>query len=175
MSPTNVPFSTPVIAPLNSVHVAPPSVVNCTLPSSVPTQRIFGSRGDSARFEISLMPSPSLRDSLMSRLTTPIMSMVSRLIWRVRSLVRVHVEPKSFDVNSRLPPRYTVPAVWRDAITGASQSKRYGGSPAGGRGRMSSRSPVLGSTSDRLPLLDEEYTFRQSVWSTALPVPSLKP
>ena len=36
-------------------------------------------------------------------------------------------------------------------------------------------SPVIGSTSDRLPLLDEEYTFRQSLLSTAFPVPSLKP
>jgi len=35
--------------------------------------------------------------------------------------------------------------------------------------------PVAGSTSDRLPPLDDEYTLRQSARSTALPVPSLKP
>src|SRR6266852_5268174 len=175
MSPTNVPSFTPVIAPLSSVHEAPPSVVSCTLPSSVPTHRIFGSIGDSAKFEISLMPSPSFRESLTSRLATPIISIESRSIERVRSLLRVHVEPKSFDVKRRLPPRYTVPDVCRDAMTGASQSKRYGGSPAGGRGLMSSRSPVIGSTSERLPLLDEEETFRESLLSTALPVPSLKP
>src|SRR5262245_66474450 len=78
-------------------------------------------------------------------------------------------------MNRTLPPRYTVPTVWRDAITGASQSKRYGGSPAGGRGVMPIASPVIGSTSERLPLLDDEYTLRQSALSTALPVPSLKP
>src|SRR5262245_43555319 len=156
MSPTKVPCFTPAIASLTSVHVAPPSVVSCTLPSSVPTQRILGSIGDSAKFEISLMPSPSLRESLMSRFLTPIMSRSSRLIARVRSLDRVHVEPKSFEMNRRLPPRYTVPEVWRDAITGASQSKRYAGSPAGGLGVMPNASPVIGSTSDRLPLLDDE-------------------
>src|SRR5439155_19503970 len=129
--------------------------VSCTLPSSVPTQRIFGSSGDSAKFEILLNISPSLRESLMSRLTTPIISSVSRLIARVRSLLRVQVEPKSFDTKRRLPPRYTVPGVWREAITGASQSKRYPGSPAGGRGVMPIESPVIGSTSDRLPPLDD--------------------
>src|SRR4030095_2661793 len=150
------------MAPLSSVHVAPPSVVSCTLPSSVPTQRIFGSSGDSAKLGISLMLSPSLRDSRMSRFTTPIISSASRLIERVRSLLRVHVDPKSFDVKRRLPPRYTVPEVCRDAMTGASQSKRYGGSPAGGRGEMPIVSPVAGSTSDRLPLLGEEYTLAPS-------------
>ncbi len=105
MSPTKVPSFTPVMAWLSSVQVDPPSVDNCTLPSSVPTQRIFGSSGDSAMFEISLIASPSLRESLMSRFSTPIIGIESRLIERVRSFVRVHVEPKSFEMNRRLPPR----------------------------------------------------------------------
>src|SRR5215467_10946215 len=78
-------------------------------------------------------------------------------------------------MKSRLPPRYTVPGVWRDAMTGASQSYRYGASPAGGRGLIPIESPVAGSTSDRLPPLDDEYTLCQSALSTALPVPSLNP
>jgi hypothetical protein len=83
----------PAIDWLSSAHVPPPSCDSCTLPSSVPTQRIFGSRGDSARFEISLMLSPSLRDSLMSRFFTPIISSSLRSIERVRSFVRVHDDP----------------------------------------------------------------------------------
>src|SRR5204863_8787752 len=105
MSPTNMPSLTrpvDVIAPLTSVHVAPPSVVSCTLPSSVPTQSTLGSIGDSAKFEISLMPSPSFRESLMSLLSTPIIGSSSRLIARVRSLVRVHVEPEAFEMKRRL-------------------------------------------------------------------------
>src|SRR2546423_80170 len=47
---TNVPSFTPLIDALNSVHVRPPSRESCTLPSSVPTHRIFGSIGDSAIF-----------------------------------------------------------------------------------------------------------------------------
>src|SRR5439155_26463081 len=82
--PTKVPFGTAVIAALNSVQFVPPSVDSCTLPSSVPTQRIFGSSGDSAMFEISLMLSPSLRERRMSRFLTPIISRSSRLIERDR-------------------------------------------------------------------------------------------
>src|SRR5207248_4589269 len=48
--------------PICSVHVAPASCDSCTFPSSVPTHKIFASSGDSARFEISLMLSPSLRE-----------------------------------------------------------------------------------------------------------------
>src|SRR4051812_31081470 len=77
-------------------------------------------------------------------------------------------------MNSLLPPRYTVPGVCFDAMTGASQSKRYC-SPAGGRGVMPSVSPVTGSTSESEPPEEDEYTLRQSLTSTALPVPSLKP
>ena len=121
------------------------------------------------------MLSPSLRDSLMSRLSAPIISRPFRSTERERSFVRVQLDPKSFEMNSRLAPRYTVPDVCLDAITGASQSYRYAGSPAGGRGLIPIASPVIGSTSDRLPLLDDEYTLRQSSLSTALPVPSLNP
>src|SRR5262249_14900779 len=135
MSPTKVPSFTPLIDALSSVHVVPPSVVSCTFPSSVPTQRIFGSSGDSAKFEISLMPSPSLRDSLMSRFATPIISRLSRSIERVRSLLRVHVDPKSFDVKRRLPPTYTGPPGGGGALTRAAQSKTDGAPPAGGAGR----------------------------------------
>jgi len=83
---------------------------------------MFGSSGDSAMFEISLIASPSFLESLMSLFNTPIIVSSSRSIERVRSLLRVQVDPKSFDVKRRLPPRYTVPDVWREAITGASQS-----------------------------------------------------
>ena len=99
-------------------------MVSCTFPSSVPTQRILGSSGDSAKFEISLIASPSLREMRMSRFTTPIMEIVSRLIERVRSILLVQDDPKSNDVKSLLPPRYTVPDRCREAINGASQSNR---------------------------------------------------
>ena len=96
MSPTNPPsFTLPVatIAADSSVHVAPPSCVTCTLPSSVPTHRTFGSNGLSTKLLISLIASPSLREIRVSRFATPISTTLSRLIDRVRSLLLVQVAP----------------------------------------------------------------------------------
>src|SRR5262249_57683670 len=47
--------------------------------------------------------------------------------------------------------------------------------PGGGGGVMAGVPPVTGSTSERFPPDEDEYTLRQSATSTALPVPSLKP
>src|SRR5436305_1196877 len=125
---TKLPSAIPaplVMAALVSCHVAPPSVETWTLPSSVPTHSTFGSTGDSPIAVIWLkLDSPSLREILMSRSSTPMSLSVSRLMARVRSGVRVHVVPMSFEMNSRFAPRYTVPAVCRDATSGASQSHR---------------------------------------------------
>src|SRR5215467_8419032 len=177
--PTYVPLAIPApdaIAALTSFQVFPPSIETCTLPSSDPTHSTLGSSGDSAIVVISLNPdSPSLREILMSRPRTPMSGIVSRFTWRVRSGVAVHVEPRSFEMKSRLPPRYTVPGVWRDATSGESQSHRYAESPLGGCGLMSRRSPVAGSKRCTLAPLDEVYTVRQSALSTACPVPSENP
>ena len=59
-------------------------------------------------------------------------------------------------MKSLLPPRYTVPGVCFEAMTGASQSKRYGASPGAGRGVMPCVSPVTGSTRDRFPPDEDE-------------------
>src|SRR5678815_1392044 len=181
MRPTYVPLAIcapppDAIAALSSFHVLPPSIESWTLPSSVPTQRIFGSSGDSAKVVISLKPdSPSLREMRMSRPRTPMRGMVSRFTCRVRSGVALHVDPRSLEMNNLLAAMYTVPGVWRDATSGESQSQRYAESPLGGCGLMSRRSPVIGSKRWTLPLLDEVYTVRQSALSTAWPVPSEKP
>ena len=120
--PTKAPSRTPLMFLLSSVQMRPPSTESCTLPSSVPTQRTFASIGDSAKFEIWLTPSPSLRERRMSLFLIPIIISVSRLIERVRSFVRDQFDPKSCEMNRRFAPRYTVPDVCCDAATGASHA-----------------------------------------------------
>jgi hypothetical protein len=111
-----------VIALLNSVQFAPPSVVSCRLPSSVPTQRIFGSSGDSAKFEISLM---RRRRCATADVAVDDAHHLERVaIDRARQvLLRVQVD-RSPSSEQPVAAEIHRAGVWRDAITGASQSKR---------------------------------------------------
>ena len=83
------------------VHVLPPSRVICTLPSSVPAQITFASRGLSA---IEMIVQWNSARVLSVEIGPPLercfdLSLVDR-----SGLMVVQVSPRSFVLNSTLPP-----------------------------------------------------------------------
>src|SRR5881296_2765828 len=87
------------------VHVLPPSRVTCTLPSSVPTQMTFGSSIDGAIVRIVQWNSAAV----LSTVIGPPDDFCLFLSLVVRSgLMTSHDWPCVVDLNSTLPPKYTV-------------------------------------------------------------------
>ena len=83
------------------VHVFPPSRVSWTSPSSVPTQMVCASNGDSAIQKIVLYTSPPAPSLVIG--TPPGPCFVLSL--RVRSgLIGVQLVPPSVERNNTLPP-----------------------------------------------------------------------
>src|SRR5262245_13767867 len=94
----------PVMAAVTFVQFLPPSRVTCTTPSSVPTQLVLESTGDSDMERIAPTVSAPLRSSQIG----PPLESCLVLSLRVRSgLIGVKCAPPSVEWNSTLPPKYT--------------------------------------------------------------------
>src|SRR5574337_218289 len=104
------------------VQFAPPSLLTHTRPSSVPTQMTLPSVGAS---EIERMV--SVFSALeMSWNTGPPATGWCSLMSRVRSFeIGCQLAPPSVDLNTTLPPMYTVSGSVADTAIGAAQLKRY--------------------------------------------------
>src|SRR5947209_1744199 len=82
------------------VQDLPPSRVTCTTPSSVPTQMVLGSTGESDMERIAPTVSAPLRSSKIG----PPLETCLVLSWRVRSgLIGVQCAPASVERNNTLP------------------------------------------------------------------------
>src|SRR5215831_9562401 len=92
-----------------SVKFDPPSRLTCRFPSSVPAQTMPGMTGDSEIEMIVLYETtPSFLESCVTLPAMPIMGTRLRSTFFVRSsLLATHVSPWLYDLNRRLPPRYT--------------------------------------------------------------------
>src|ERR1043166_7874511 len=109
-------------------------------------------RGDSASATIAgHCDTPSSRDKRMSLPFTPIVTMVSRLAFVVRSgLTAVHESPRSLETNTLFAATISVPGSIGEMIIGVSQCQRYVSPFAGagetlllaGAGRIGFDSPV---------------------------------
>src|SRR6185437_1247107 len=89
-----------------SVNVSPPSRLTWRLPSSVPAQTTPGISGDSETEMIVLYcDRPSFLESSVIVPATPITDTLHRSTCLVRSALATQLVPRSYDLNSRLPPR----------------------------------------------------------------------
>src|SRR5215813_8825912 len=89
-----------------SVNVRPPSRLTCRLPSSVPAHTTPGITGDSLTAMMVLYADkPSFLDSCDLSPPTPMTVTLHRSTCLVRSALATHDVPRSYDLNSRLPPR----------------------------------------------------------------------
>ena len=104
--PESAPCGSPARFLPTSVNVRPPSRLTCTLPSSVPAQTTPGMNGDSETAMIVLYcEMPSFFENCALSPPTPITVTLQRSICLVRSALCTHDVPRSYDLNSRLPPR----------------------------------------------------------------------
>src|SRR5690349_17761657 len=87
--------------PVTLDQVAPPSLVTCTTPSSVPTQMILGSSGEMVNERMQ----PNVSAPLMSYSMLPPLVSCLDLSLRVRSgLMGVQCAPPSVDLKRTFPP-----------------------------------------------------------------------
>src|SRR3954454_23993165 len=82
-------------------HVLPPSRVTCTLPSSVPAQMTFGSRGLSA---MEMMVQWNSARVLSFEMSPPLAICFDLSLVERSGLIIVHVSPRSLVLNSTFPP-----------------------------------------------------------------------
>jgi hypothetical protein len=68
---------------------------------------------------------PSFFDSCVRSPGTPIIVTVLRSTCLVRSGLAIHVSPRLYDLNSRLPPSHTTLGLCGERTTGVFQLKRY--------------------------------------------------
>ena len=109
-------------------HVAPPSLVTCRFPSSVPAQITPARSGDSPM----LMTVPWYSAVVFSMKTGPPADWSFSGSFVVRSgLIARQLPPKSSVRNTTFPPKYTVRPSWGEATMGAFQLKRNSRSPTG--------------------------------------------
>jgi len=98
---------------LTLVNVAMLSRVTWTLPSSVPAQMMFGLIGDSLTvMTVLYCVRPSFFDSIVTFPGWPMRLAVFRSYCLVRSGLAIQVSPRSYDLNTRLPPRSTTDSLW---------------------------------------------------------------
>src|SRR5690348_15199705 len=106
LAPESAPCGKPVRFLPTSVKVRPPSRLTCRLPSSVPAQTTPGMTGDSdTAMIVPYCDRPSFLESWVLSPPTPITVTLHRSICFVRSALCTHDVPRSYDLNSRLPPR----------------------------------------------------------------------
>src|SRR5262249_11160417 len=102
----SAPCGRPVMFLPTSVNVSAPSRLTCRLPSSVPAHTTPGMTGDSLTAMIVLYAErPSFLESCDLSPATPITVTLQRSTCLVRSGLATHEMPRSYDLNSRLPPR----------------------------------------------------------------------
>src|SRR5215831_10516453 len=112
----------PLMAAVTFVQFLPPSRVTCTRPSSVPTQMVLGSTGESDMDRIAPTVSAPLRSSQIG----PPLESCLVLSLRVKSgLTGVKWVPPSVEWNSTLPPKYTSLGSLAETAMGEVQLKRY--------------------------------------------------
>src|SRR6516225_7953842 len=112
----------PLMAPVTLLQWSPPSRVTCTTPSSVPTQMVLGSTGESDMERIA----PTVSAPLKSRKIGPPLLCCLLLSLRVRSgEIGVQCWPPSVERNSTFPPRYTSLGSVAETAIGDVQLKRY--------------------------------------------------
>src|ERR1041384_8424806 len=108
-----------------SVNVSPPSRLTWRLPSSVPAHTTPGSTGDSDTEMIVLNPTtPSFLLIWFCVPGTPITAISQRSICFVRSPLAIHVSPRLYDLNNRLPPSHTMLGLCGESRMGVFQLKR---------------------------------------------------
>src|SRR5688572_27801480 len=98
------------------------SRVTCRFPSSVPAHVMPGLMGDSETVMTVLYAErPSFFDSMVVLPIWPMMLAVLRSYCLVRSGLAIHVSPRLYDLNTRLPPSQMTDGLCTDGKNGVFQ------------------------------------------------------